>query len=192
MRVFDWSCRSFLEGARHRLVRMALAFMLTAALSPAVQAQGAAPAGVQAGQGGPVRGTYGDWQMRCETLPGSPNEQCALVQTVSAQDRPNVGLLVIAFRTADQRTNMLRVIAPLGVLLTQGLGLRIDEQNIGATDFVRCVPNGCIADARLNDELLGKLKAGKSATFIIFQTPEEGIGIPVSLSGFKDGFNKLQ
>jgi len=30
-----------------------------------------------------------------------------------------------------------------------------------------------------------------SATFVIFQTPEEGIGIPLPLSGFKEGFDKL-
>ncbi|WP_395760130.1 invasion associated locus B family protein, partial [Candidatus Raskinella chloraquaticus] len=118
-----------------------------------------------------IRATYGAWQLRCETLPGAQSEQCALVQTVSASDRQNVGLLILAFRTADKKASLLRVIAPLGVLLTSGLGLRIDDVNVGATDFVRCLPNGCVAEARLTDELLGKLKAGKAATFIIFQTP---------------------
>lgn len=140
---------------------------------------------------GMIRGTHGDWQVRCELFPGASAEQCALVQTVTAKDRPNVGLLVIAFKTADKQAQILRIIAPLGVLLPSGLGLRVDDQNIGATDFVRCVPNGCIAEARLNDDLLGKLKKGKNATFVIFQTPEEGIGIPVSLNGFGEGYDKL-
>ena len=35
-----------------------------------------------------------------------------------------------------------------------------------------------------NDELFAKLKAGKQAVFIIFQTEEAGIGIPISLNGF--------
>ncbi|MBX9619311.1 MAG: invasion associated locus B family protein [Hyphomicrobiales bacterium] len=139
-----------------------------------------------------IRATYGAWQLRCETLPGAQSEQCALVQTVSASDRQNVGLLILAFRTADKKASLLRVIAPLGVLLTSGLGLRIDDVNVGATDFVRCLPNGCVAEARLTDELLGKLKAGKAATFIIFQTPEEGVGVPVSLEGFATGYDALK
>ena len=139
-----------------------------------------------------IRATYGAWQLRCETLPGAQSEQCALVQTVSASDRQNVGLLILAFRTADKKASLLRVIAPLGVLLTSGLGLRIDDVNVGATDFVRCLPNGCVAEARLTDELLGKLKAGKAATFIIFQTPEEGVGIPVSLEGFAPAYDALK
>ena len=31
----------------------------------------------------------------------------------------------------------------------------------------------------------------EGATFIVFQTPEEGIGIPVSLNGFGSGFEAL-
>ncbi|MCG8445127.1 MAG: invasion associated locus B family protein, partial [Hyphomicrobiales bacterium] len=35
------------------------------------------------------------------------------------------------------------------------------------------------------------LQQGQTATFIIFQTPEQGIGIPVSLNGFSDGYAAL-
>ncbi|MEL7430206.1 MAG: invasion associated locus B family protein, partial [Pseudomonadota bacterium] len=34
-------------------------------------------------------------------------------------------------------------------------------------------------------------KTGNTATFIVFQTPEEGIGIPVDLTGFSDGYSKI-
>ena len=43
----------------------------------------------------------------------------------------------------------------------------------------------------LEKPLLETLKNGKAATFIVFQTPEEGIGIPVDLQGFADGFAAL-
>ena len=33
----------------------------------------------------------------------------------------------------------------------------------------------------MEDDLLNQFKTGKKATFIVFQTSEEGIGIPVSL-----------
>jgi invasion protein IalB len=56
---------------------------------------------------------------------------------------------------------------------------------------VRCLPNGCVAEVILEDKLLNQLQTGKQATFIIFQTPEEGIGIPISLNGFGEGYNAL-
>ena len=140
---------------------------------------------------GVVKSVHGDWQIRCDTPPGAPTEQCALIQSVTAEDRPNIGLTVIMLKTADPTIRLMRVLAPLGVLLPNKLGLRIDSDDVGRVDFVRCLPNGCVAEVVVNDELMTKLRSGQSATFIIFQTPEEGIGIPVSLKGFGDGFDKL-
>ena len=56
---------------------------------------------------------------------------------------------------------------------------------------MRCFQDGCYAEVILEKQLLDTLKTGKSATFIVFQTPEEGIGIPVDLKGFADGFAAL-
>ena len=43
----------------------------------------------------------------------------------------------------------------------------------------------------MDEDLMGKLRNGQAATFIVFQTPEEGIGIPVSLNGFGKAFDGL-
>jgi invasion protein IalB len=140
---------------------------------------------------GAVRGTFGDWQIRCETPAGAQAEQCAVYQNIVAEDRPNMTLLVIALRTADKKSQLLRVVAPLGVLLPSGLGLRIDQTDIGRAAFMRCINTGCIAEAVIDEKLAEQLRTGQQATFIVFQTPEEGIGIPVSLSGFNQAFESL-
>ncbi|HWW48771.1 MAG TPA: invasion associated locus B family protein [Xanthobacteraceae bacterium] len=147
----------------------------------------AAPAHAQ----GAVRSVHGDWQIRCDTPPGAKSEQCALIQSVVAEDRSNAGLTVIVLKTADQKSKLMRVVAPLGVLLPSGLGLKLDNQDVGRAGFVRCLPNGCVAEVVLDDNLMGKLRSAKTATFIIFETPEEGIGFPLSLNGLGDGFDKL-
>jgi invasion protein IalB len=164
---------------RSRLTRAAVAGLIALGLG--------GPAGAQ----GVVKNTYGDWQMRCETPPGAKSEQCALVQNVMAEDRPNLTLLVIALKTADGKSRLLRMVAPLGILIPAGVGLRIDQNDIGRAGYVRCLTTGCIAEAVLDDTLLNQLRGGQSATFIVFQTPEEGVGIPVSLNGFGTGFEAL-
>ena len=140
---------------------------------------------------GVVRSKHGDWELRCETPPGAQKEQCALLQSVAAEDRPNVSLVVIVLKTADGKSRLLRVIAPLGVLLPNGLGLKIDNADIGRAGFVRCLPTGCVAEVIMDDKLIDGMRGGQAATFIIYQTPEEGIGIPLTLAGFKDGYDKL-
>jgi invasion protein IalB len=140
---------------------------------------------------GMVKNTFNDWQMRCETPAGASAEQCALVQNVVAEDRPNITLVIIVLKTADGKGRLLRVVAPLGILLPSGLGLKIDETDIGRAGFVRCLATGCVAEVVMDDNLINQMKTGKTSTFIVFQTPEEGIGIPVSLNGFAPGYDAL-
>jgi invasion protein IalB len=142
---------------------------------------------------GAIRSVHGDWQIRCETPPGAQNEQCALFQAVVAEDRASFGITVLVLKTADQKTRLMRVQAPLGVLLPAGLGLKVDNVDVGRAGFVRCLrlPPGCYAEVVMDDALIGKLRTGQTATFFIFQTPEEGIGFPLSLKGFGEGYDQL-
>jgi len=140
---------------------------------------------------GVLKNKYGDWEMRCDTPPGASQEQCGLVQSIAAEDKPNVNLQIIVVKVADGKGSILRVVAPLGVFLPRGLNLNIDGNNIGKTGFGRCLPNGCYAEVGIDDKLLAQLRNGQSAVFSIFDTPEEGIGIPVALNGFKDGYDNL-
>lgn len=135
---------------------------------------------------------FGDWEVNCGKPPGAREQRCALVQSVIDEERANVGLRVVFLVASDGR-QVLRVVAPLGVLLPFGLGLRIDEEPIGdkPLPFIRCRPMGCISEIVVKQALLDKLKAGKTALFIIVETKEEGRAIPVSLSGFAKGLERL-
>ncbi len=166
-----------------RCVAMTRRIVLIAGLALAF----CAPAASQ----GVVKAKHGGWETRCDTPAGAQGEQCALVQSVIDADRPNLTLVVIALKPADRKTRLLRVIAPLGVLLPTGLSLKVDNEDIGRMNFVRCLANGCVAEVFLDDKLLGKIEGGKQVTFVLFETPEEGVGVPTSLTGFKEGFEAL-
>ena len=164
-----------------------LAFLVVALVAFGLLTDGSGRARAQ----GAVRSVHNDWQVRCDTPPGAQGEQCALIQSVTAEDRANVGLTVIVLKTPDQKSRLMRVVAPMGVLLPSGLGLKIDQEDVGRAGFVRCLPNGCVAEVVMDETLLKQMRSGETATFIIFQTPEEGIGFPMSLKGFGEGLDKL-
>lgn len=174
-----------------RPARPALPHILAVAIAAAAGLFALALPGGAALAQGAVRSVHGDWQIRCDTPPGAQGEQCALIQSVTAEDRANIGITVIVLKTADQKSRLMRVVAPLGVLLPSGLGLKIDDTDVGRAGFVRCLPNGCVAEVIMDDNLMSKLRSGTTSTFIIFQTPEEGIGFPMALKGFGEGFDKL-
>ena len=134
---------------------------------------------------------HGAWEKRCETPPGAATPQCFVIQNVVAAERPNLALIVIALTTADRQARILRVIAPLGVLLSSGLGLSVGGQDVGVASYVRCLPNGCVAEAQISDSLLVKLESSQSASLKVFETPEEGISVELPLNGFKEAFQAL-
>jgi len=131
------------------------------------------------------------WETHCETPPGAAGEQCAVVQSVVDDQRPNVTLVIIALKTADHKSRLLRVIAPLGALIPTGLDLKLDADDVGRMGFMRCLPNGCVAETLIDDKLLQRLETAQTMTLVLFQTPEEGIGVPAPMAGFKDAFEKL-
>lgn len=151
----------------------------------------AAPARAAEPPDGTVKAQHGDWQVVCKPPPpGAKNEVCAIVQSVSAEDRNNVGLTVY-FQKFSNGTRVLRVFAPLGVLLPPGLGLKIDGVDVGHAPFLRCHSFACYAQVVVEDKLVEQLRSGKTAIFIIFQTEEAGIGIPISLAGFGKALEAL-
>ena len=91
----------------------------------------ARPRAAQMPESGTVKAQHGDWQVVCKPPPpGAKNEVCALVQSVTAEDRNNVGLTVYFQRFSDGK-RVLRVFAPLGVLLPPGSASSIDDKDVG-------------------------------------------------------------
>ncbi len=151
----------------------------------------ACPPTPSSAQEGNVKAQYGEWQVVCKKPAGAKKEICAAVQSVTAENRPNVGLTVYLQKFSDGK-QVIRVFAPLGILLPTGIGLKIDEKDVGHAPFLRCHSFACYAQVTADDKLLSKLANGKTAMFIIFQTEEAGIGIPVSLNGLKTAMKSLQ
>src|SRR6516165_7710484 len=167
-------------------------FSLTGLLSCLMLLAAAAfPTGAAMAQQGVIKDKHGDWETRCETPPGAAYEQCAIVLSVVDQDRPNLTLVVIVLNTADRKARLMRIIAPLGVLLPPGIDLKIDDEDLGRLNYLQCLANGCVAQVAIDDKLLGKLKSGKTATFGVFQTPEQGVGVLAPLAGFKEAYEQL-
>jgi invasion protein IalB len=138
-----------------------------------------------------VDAEFGFWKIICEKPPGASSEQCGMFQSVRDGERQNLYLSITLLKPADRKGDLLRIQAPLGILLPTGVGLEIDGEEIGTAFFVRCLDDGCWADVNVDTRLLDILKTGKTAIFKVFPTPEEGVGIPVELDGFEEAYGNL-
>lgn len=152
--------------------------------APGQQSSPAAP--------GTVRESHGAWSILCDKPAGSSVEQCAMMQNVIADDRPEVGLSVVVLKTVDRKARILRILAPLGVLLKDGMDLFVDGNNIGRAYFTRCFSEGCYVEVEIDDELLKILRAGRNAVFALREAVDQDrVGIPIELNGFAQGYDAL-
>ena len=74
----------------------------------------------------------------------------------------------------------------VGVVPRAHAALRSDGWNPLSSNGLRL-----LAEVVMDENLLTQLRTGQTATFIIFQTPEEGIGFPINLKGFGEGLDSL-
>ena len=153
---------------------------------------GMAAAGPVSAQGA-VKNTFGDWKVRCDEPSGALAEQCRAEQYVVDDAHPNITLVIMFFTTADRKNRLMRVIAPLGVMLPKQLALSLDGKHIGYMTFARCNVVGCTADLVDSDKdnVIGQLKNGKELKVTIWPDNEEGIAIPISLNGFAQAVESL-
>jgi invasion protein IalB len=193
--------RTKLTAALQRAV-MAVVFAVTAAagggallfaVDTASAQQPAKPAGplVSPRPGSTVKAQFGDWKHECSKPPGSKNELCAITQDVSDESNSDIGVSVHIQKLAGGES-ILRVIAPLGVLLTHNLAVKVDGDYLGEAPFLRCYVLGCQAQIEIDEKLRGRLTSGKTMLLVIHRTTEQGVGIPISLSGFQQAFGALK
>jgi invasion protein IalB len=146
---------------------------------------------IEAVETGSVKSLHDNWQVRCLQVGSPPKDQCALVQSVITKET-SVTLVAFLIKSVEVESGLLlRVLVPSNVLLPSGLGLRIDKEDIGRAGFVKCVSNGCLAEVTVDDDLLKKMKAGKIATFVVFQAQNTLVEIPMNLTGISSGLAAL-
>ena len=139
-----------------------------------------------------LRETHGDWEIRC--IEGT--DTCAMSQIGNTGDGKRA-LLVTIQRLAGAKTDTgvaipgaMTVQTPLGILLPYGVRLKIDSDKVVPLPLSRCVPQGCISQAPMLDEAVGKMKKGSKAVFGFFLDKE--ILVNISLSGFTKAYNNLK
>ena len=159
-----------------------VAFTVTTAFGFAATAQ----------QNDELRATHGDWEIRCIT--GS--DTCAMSQLGKTSNGESA-LLVTIQRVSGPKTEdnkpipaAMTVQAPLGILIPYGIRIKIDGGNVIPLPLSRCVPTGCVSQAPMLEEAVGRMKKGSKAVYGIFLDNE--VLVNISLRGFTKAYNNLK
>jgi invasion protein IalB len=135
--------------------------------------------------------SVGAWELRCEKFPNLPKASCGLTQTARSEEHAALNLGIVIVKPAWSPNAVMRVIAPPGVFLVNGVSMKIDQTDLGSVPFSRCSIEACFSDAPLDEKLLDKLRTGKIATLVTFMDPGEGLRHHFLLEGFNEGLARL-
>lgn len=164
-----------------RLTRPALAAALAAAAVLGTTALPAAAA-PQPGQ------KFGDWTVGCEQANGG--QLCNISQIVQNPQSKQSVLVAIARPPQGEPQFLVRV--PLGVILTEGVGVKVDDGKGVRLPFVQCMPNGCQTIVPMEADTITKMKAGNALNIVFVAPGGQPVTAPLSLKGFTAAFDSLQ
>lgn len=154
-------------------------------------------------QAKPERGKqFNDWLIDCEAAVNG-REQCFASQTqtmqtpeqqkgVPAQGGGRLLKLSVGYIGAGGKPAMVAIL-PLGLYLPAGVAYQVEGQAQKPLVLQRCIAEGCIAAAELDEAMLGHMRKGKSMSLGFKGDPNgQTLVIQVSLKGFDAAVRSLK
>jgi invasion protein IalB len=158
-----------------------LALLLLLAAWP-VSAQEAAPETTE---------RFGAWTVRCVERQGGQGKACEVVVAIQGQ----AGFFAqVAFgRPSGAKETLVVARTPLGVMVSQPV--TVSPQGEGNTPveltFVTCLADGCIAQATVADDWLGKLTRQETATIGFAERTGRKITIKVPIPDLAGALSRI-
>lgn len=136
--------------------------------------------------------TNGAWQVTC-----IPSGDCAMAQI--GKDGTGTPILEMVVRKLDApleadgrtATAVVDFITPLGVVLVEGLELKIDAAQGEKAPFQICTEQGCLVREPVEQSLIDRLKRGNNAKITVVAANQGKVSASISLSGFTKSYNSL-
>ena len=135
---------------------------------------------------------YGDWMLTIENQSGVKTAQ--IVQTVASAKDPGHQVLKLAISyTKDHQIPEITAIVPLGLFLTQGLPIRIDQSNEITLPWQYCFASGCVARRLLTQEHIESLIHAKQLNVNVLPVSQQKtVTIPLSPKGLQAALAALR
>lgn len=136
------------------------------------------------------RTTHGAWEVAC----ASDGKTCAMAQIGNDSSGTPVLEMVIRklpepLEVGDQTAiAVLDVITPLGVVLTDGLSIKIDKAKAESAPFQICTEQGCLVREPIDADLIGRMKRGGTAKITVVAANQGEVTANISLKGFTKAY----
>lgn len=84
---------------------------------------------------------------------------------------------------------IFQITVPSGRMVPPGIGLQIDGGQTQKIDYIMCLPDRCIAEGQLTDNLVSAFKKGSQLTLTSVNFQNQANPLQMTLSGFTGAFD---
>jgi invasion protein IalB len=112
------------------------------------------------------------------------------VQNIMVSDNGQLltGVSLIEIKGKVNR-RAFQISVPTGRLMPPGIGMQIDGGQATKIEYMLCLPDRCIAEAPLNDDMIAKFKKGSQLTLTSVNFQNQPSPIQLTLQGFTGAYD---
>ncbi|MEP6269813.1 MAG: invasion associated locus B family protein [Paracoccaceae bacterium] len=136
-------------------------------------------------------GEFNDWSMRCIVV-ADGQDPCQMYQLMADQQgSPIAEFTMFRLPEAARAAAGATIVVPLETSLSEGLVIKVDDQEARSYPFAFCNNIGCYARIGLTEEEVNTYRNGAQAILSIVPVaaPDQRVTVTLSLSGFTAAFN---
>jgi invasion protein IalB len=128
------------------------------------------------------------WAKLCNADPASGKQLCLTIQEIRADTGQFIASATVRTIDGDAKKSLITAVPP-GMLLQPGLRVTIDEGPQQEMKYGICFPNACYGELEINDEFIGKLKAGGRLIITTLNQQGKPVNFPMTLAGFTKAYD---
>jgi len=128
-------------------------------------------------------GTFGSWEARCATPPGRTAQICtAVLQVVNNQ---NKNVLMSWIVGPDDKGALQTVFqTPTGVMIGNGVDVKVDNAAVRKISFQACGPQQCTATGPMNDAFIKEISGADKANITLTAANGQALNFGIPVGGF--------
>jgi invasion protein IalB len=146
-----------------------------------------APAQQQAAEA-PPQLMYSPWLKVCGKGQETNNKQVCVI-TKDGRLENGMPVAVVQLFEPEGEAKVLRITVPLGMQLSHGTRMIIDQGQPAQEPYKICFPVGCMADYPVTDDMIAKMKKGQQITLQAINMQGTPISLPMPLTDFAKAYD---
>ncbi|MEM8794812.1 MAG: invasion associated locus B family protein [Pseudomonadota bacterium] len=123
------------------------------------------------------------WIKICDEDQNLKKEVCIMTLQINAQNGNPIASLRLV-EVADADTKGFSILVPPGLLLQPGIRVQVDNSKQQAIPYQICLPNACIAEARVDEGFVNSMKRGANMKIVGLNREGKPVEFSATLAGF--------